>query len=72
MAAYILAKRGLEVIVFERGDYPGSKAMFGGVLYTTVLSNFFPDFTEADCVERHVIEKRFSVISKNDGLSVSF
>lgn len=72
MAAYILAKRGLEVIVFERGDYPGSKAMFGGVLYTTVLSNFFPDFPEADCVERHVIEKRFSMLSKNDELAVSF
>ncbi len=72
MAAYILAKRGLEVIVFERGDYPGSKAMFGGVLYTTVLSNFFPDFPEADCVERHVIEKRFSMLSKNDELALSF
>lgn len=72
MAAYILAKRGLEVIVFERGDYPGSKAMFGGVLYTTVLSNFFPDFPQADCVERHVVEKRFSMLSKHDELALSF
>jgi electron transfer flavoprotein-quinone oxidoreductase len=72
MAAYLLAKAGLDVIVFERGDFPGSKAMFGGVLYTTVLSKFFPDFVEAGCVERHVVEKRFSMLSKSDELALSF
>ena len=72
MAAYLLAKGGLEVIMFERGDYPGSKAMFGGVLYTTVLSKYFPDFPGASCVERHVIEKRFSMLSESDELALSF
>jgi len=72
IAAYILAKGGLEVIMFERGDYPGSKAMFGGVLYTTVLSKYFPDFPGANCVERHVIEKRFSMLSESDELALSF
>ena len=72
MAAYVLAKGGLDVIVFERGDYPGSKAMFGGILYTTVLSSFFPDFLEQNCVERHVVEKRFSMLSKDDELALSF
>ncbi|MFZ0887866.1 MAG: FAD-dependent oxidoreductase, partial [Candidatus Binataceae bacterium] len=72
MAAYVLAKAGLSVIVFERGDFPGAKAMFGGVLYTTVLGKFFPDFVEAGCVERHVVEKRFSMLSKDDELAMSF
>jgi electron transfer flavoprotein-quinone oxidoreductase len=72
ITAYMLAKAGLEVVVFERGDYPGSKAMFGGVLYTTVLSKFFPDFTGEACVERHVVEKRFSMLSKSDELALSF
>ena len=72
MAAYVLAKAGLEVVVFERGDYPGSKAMFGGVLYTTILSRFFPDFLESGCVERHVVEKRFSMLSRSDELSLAF
>lgn len=72
MAAYVLAKGGLDVIMFERGDYPGSKAMFGGVLYTTVLSKFFPDFPQHQCVERHVVEKRFSMLSESDELALSF
>jgi electron transfer flavoprotein-quinone oxidoreductase len=72
MAAYLLAKAGLDVIMFERGDAPGSKAMFGGVMYTTVLASFFPDFPAEDCVERHVVEKRFSMLSANDEISLSF
>jgi electron transfer flavoprotein-quinone oxidoreductase len=72
MAAYLLAKAGLSVIVFERGDFPGAKAMFGGVLYTTVLSKFFPDFVQQGCVERHVVEKRFSMLSKEDEVAMSF
>lgn len=72
MAAYLLAKGGLNVMMFERGDYPGSKAMFGGVLYTTVLSKYFPEFPQEGCVERHVIEKRFSMLSESDELALSF
>ena len=73
VAAYILAQAGLSVVMFERGDAPGSKAMFGGVLYTTVLQRLFPDFyKEEQCVERAVIEKRFSLLSKADEISVSF
>ncbi len=72
MAAYLLAKGGLDVMMFERGDYPGSKAMFGGVLYTTVLSRYFPEFPREACVERHVVEKRFSMLSESDELALSF
>ena len=72
MTAYLLAKSGLEVMMFERGDYPGSKAMFGGVLYTTVLSKYFPGFPQEGCVERHVVEKRFSMLSEHDELALSF
>jgi electron transfer flavoprotein-quinone oxidoreductase len=72
MAACLLAKSGLDVMMFERGDYPGSKAMFGGVLYTTVLGRYFPEFPREACVERHVIEKRFSMLSESDELALSF
>lgn len=30
--AYILAKNGVDVALLERGDYPGSKNMFGGTV----------------------------------------
>ena len=32
-AACVLADRGAKVVVLERGEYPGAKNMFGGVLY---------------------------------------
>ena len=72
MAAYALAKAGLSVIMFERGDAPGSKAMFGGVLYTPILARLFPDFLSAGCVERHVVEKRFAMLSESNEISVGF
>ena len=72
MAAHCLAKAGLSVIMFERGDTPGSKAMFGGVLYTPILEQFFPDFVEAGCVERHVVEKRFSLLAESNEVAVGF
>ncbi|MDA8235783.1 MAG: FAD-dependent oxidoreductase, partial [Clostridia bacterium] len=32
-AAYVAAKKGYKVILFERGEHPGSKNVMGGVLY---------------------------------------
>ncbi len=72
MAAYCLAKAGLSVVMFERGDAPGAKAMFGGVLYTPILEQFFPDFVNTGCVERHVVEKRFALLAESNEIAVSF
>ncbi|MBI4517741.1 MAG: FAD-dependent oxidoreductase [Deltaproteobacteria bacterium] len=72
IAAYALAKAGLSVVMFERGDAPGSKAMFGGVLYTPILARLFPDFHTSGCVERHVVEKRFALLSESNEVSAGF
>lgn len=64
-AAYRLAKSGLSVIVFERGDYPGSKNMSGGILYSTILNKLIPEFWKEAPVERHVTRRRYSVLSKD-------
>ena len=53
-AAYLLAKAGLNVVQLERGASPGSKNVFGGILYTTVLNRLIPNFWERAPVERHV------------------
>ena len=42
-AAYRLAKEGLQVVVIERGPYPGSKNLSGGVLYGRVLHQLIPE-----------------------------
>ena len=64
-AAYRLAKEGLSVAVFERGEYPGAKNMFGGVLYSTVLGELIPGFMEHAPVERHIARRRYSILTKD-------
>jgi electron transfer flavoprotein-quinone oxidoreductase len=51
-AAYLLARQGLEVVFIERGPYPGSKNLSGGVLYGQVLEQIFPRYWEEAPVER--------------------
>ena len=53
-AAYVLAKAGLNVLLIERGAYPGAKNVFGGILYTTILNRLIPNFWEEAPVERHI------------------
>ena len=69
-SAYVLAKAGLEVILIERGPYPGSKNIFGGVLYTTVLNRLIPNFWEEAPVERHIKGIEIFLISEVNALSI--
>ena len=39
-AAYLLAKKGLEVVLIERGQYPGAKNVFGGILFSKLEGVF--------------------------------
>ncbi|MBI5888498.1 MAG: FAD-dependent oxidoreductase [Deltaproteobacteria bacterium] len=64
-AAYKLASDGMSVIVFERGEYPGSKNMSGGILYSTILNKLIPEFWKEAPVERHVTRRRYSMLSKD-------
>src|SRR3989337_1262090 len=64
-AAYKLAGAGLNVLVFERGEFPGSKNKFGGILYSTILNKLIPEFWKEAPVERHVVRRRYSFLSKD-------
>ena len=71
-AALTLAGAGLEVVVLERGEYPGAKNLFGGILITTVLNRLVPEFWKEAPVERHVTGRRFSFLSADSELAVDF
>lgn len=58
-AAYTMASRGLNVLQLERGEYPGSKNVQGGILYADMLEKIIPNFREEAPLERHLIEQRF-------------
>lgn len=72
-AALTMAKAGLRVALLERGQFPGEKNMFGGVLHRlTALEEYFPDFWEQAPWERHLVKKNLSFITPGSSFSVSF
>ncbi len=72
-AACILADKGVKVVVLERGEYPGAKNMFGGVLYGHDLGQMIPDFDRNNCpIERNIVESRIFYVSKDSGFSIAY
>jgi len=71
-AAYTLAKAGLSVLQIERGEYPGSKNVQGAILYSDALEKIIPDFREDAPLERHIIEQRQWVLSKDSFVGAHF
>jgi len=67
--AYKLAESGINVVVFERGGAPGAKNVSGGILYSTILNKLIPEFWKEAPVERHVVRRRYSFLSKDSDVS---
>jgi len=63
-AAITLARAGVEVLVIERGDYPGAKNLFGGILYSGVLAEIIPEFWDNAPVERHIVNRRWITLNE--------
>ena len=72
-AAMVLARAGLKVAVFERGEQPGSKNMFGGMLYyTEALQELLPGFWQQAPIERYVISHVLTFLTPGSSFSASF
>jgi electron transfer flavoprotein-quinone oxidoreductase len=69
-AAMVLAEAGAEVLVVERGDYPGSKNVTGGRLYLNPVRPFLPDLWEKAPLERRVVKERLSMIAPESSITV--
>lgn len=61
-AAIVLAKAGVNVIVVERGRFPGAKNVMGGVFYTDCMKGIVEEFPNGAPVERHIVEQRMWMI----------
>lgn len=70
--AYECAKAGLDVILIERGEYPGSKNVMGGVLYRKQMEEIIPEFWKEAPLERPIIEQRLMVLDKESALTVGY
>jgi len=60
--AYVLAKAGVDVVVLERGQYPGAKNMFGGVFVSDQMSSMLTAFYDQAPVERFLAKRRYSLL----------
>ncbi|HEX9245266.1 MAG TPA: FAD-dependent oxidoreductase [bacterium] len=57
-AALTMARGGLSVVLFERGERPGVKNVMGGVMYGRMLADVVPEFWKTAPMERVVADER--------------
>ncbi|PKM77224.1 MAG: FAD-dependent oxidoreductase [Firmicutes bacterium HGW-Firmicutes-15] len=70
-AAYLLAQEGLDVLLIERGETPGSKNMFGGRMYSYALNQVIPGFWEEAPLQRPVVKETVSFMSGKRSVSMT-
>jgi len=70
-AAYTMAKAGLSVLVLEKGEKPGTKNMFGGVIFRHHTEKLAPEFWTTAPIERHVVEYQYWFLSKQSHVLLS-
>ena len=68
-SAITMAREGLDVLMIERGAYPGAKNVFGGVMYTPTVREL-ADMDDAP-LERYVAEKRYAMLTEEDEVAAS-
>jgi electron transfer flavoprotein-quinone oxidoreductase len=73
LAALKLARAGRRVVMMERGQSPGAKNIFGGLLHnTSVLHELLTDFPEKAPLERHVYKKALAFLTPQSAVSLTF
>lgn len=70
-AAYTMAKAGLSVLVLEKGEKPGAKNMFGGVIFGHHTEKLAPEFWKTAPIERHVVEYQYWFLSNQSHVLMS-
>lgn len=71
-AAMTMARAGLEVVVLERGAFPGAKNVMGGILYRQPTEQLVPEFWKEAPLERPIIEQRYQMLPREDHIGLSF
>ncbi len=71
-AALVLARAGKSVCLLERGPFPGSKNMYGGVIYPRILDGLIPNWWEEAPVQRWVTRRATMVLTGTQSLTVDY
>ena len=70
-AGVTLARAGKEVILIERGNFCGSKNVFGGAIYTQPTKEIFPNFEENAPLERNNTKHKYMLLTETDDTTIS-
>ena len=71
-AAISAAQAGMKTVVIERGDYPGTKNVMGGILYTKATDMVVPEFWKEAPLERPIIEQRIAMLSGDESIMAGY
>ncbi len=71
-SAYTLAREGLEVLVLERGDYPGAKNVTGGRIYVNPVRDLFPDLWENAPLERFIAHEGVTIMARERSITLNY
>ena len=69
--AYRLSQENKQVIVLERGDFPGSKNLTGGRLYLEPIKDLIGDMLDGAPFERKVTSERWSLLGEKNSLTIN-
>jgi len=71
-AAYTLAGNGMDVLVLERGDYPGAKNVTGGRLYVNPVRDLFPELWNEAPLERFIVHEGAVLMARERSLAIHY
>ncbi|MEZ5239832.1 MAG: FAD-dependent oxidoreductase [Microthrixaceae bacterium] len=71
-AALELARAGRSVALIERGPFPGSKNMYGGVVYGRILDTLVPQWWEEVPIQRWVTRRQTMIMTGHQALTIDF
>ena len=71
-AALVLARAGRKVCLVERGPFPGSKNMYGGVVYGRILDTLVPKWWEEAPIQRWVTRRATMIMTDTQALTIDY
>lgn len=71
-AALEVARSGRSVALIERGPFPGSKNMYGGVVYGRILDTLVPRWWEQAPIQRWVTRRSTMIVDGERALTVDY
>ena len=69
-AAPALARAGRSVVMVERGPFPGSKNVYGGVVYGRILDEVIPRWWEEVPVQRWVVRRSTMILTDTQAVTL--